>query len=833
MKKSLMVMALMGASSAFSADVVYSEKPDTEPIAVAAGDTASILGQSALGRHLKLYLKFDDEAGLLVNAAPNPDPEYAVKFGKGSSNSFLFDQTPVFSGSKKNVGITNECYRGAGAVDFVNGNTCYIKPVPRAAWGDRPFTYCCWMRMDPDAYDMKDDGTVRSETNHGIFGVLNATNASTHVGVRFGLAGKKGSDGGTGDLFKLITFGRSDGAASKTVGDLREKGWYHVALVYNPDSNWQYTAYTNGAYLAASNKGRFVAGDLSGDDLDVMLVGSTRYNQYLRTTSNELLFDEAMFFDRVLSADEIGWVMEHTRPEEKTFAAAWDVAQDGRLELTGTNVETAVTGAGVLDTVGSLTLTPLESAFFNGGFCGAGELRLAPAATKTYFVAATNAMANGKIAVDSGTVMMFSPGAAELREKFGDNLRAFWNFDGLGEGGWTFDWSGNGNALKEARQKWATGPSYVANTDTAVAGSGIEHLWGPSIGMADDPTVKNTADNYLYPVKAISGFTSGADNSYTFSIWAKTATDVGGRSGFFRIDGGSHGTRFLDNLTSANPSAYFGSKSDGYLTVSIALHEGESALPGGDWHHFVLTYDSTLSRKADDPSVDPTLDANKHYRAYVDGQLVVAQAGTNTATKINNFGTSNKLWLGIGLENGQNRSWHGWLDECVVLNRVATAEEVQFLYGHRQATPTVATGILPADGELEVASGATAAFDLANETVAKLSGAGAVELSATAKLSVTDAVAFTGSFSGAGKLALGENLKWATPVDGKGRALAGKYTYFTVPTSMLYEYSSANWTTVAPTFRGAFVKVFTRDNGDDTVTFMATVKNPGLTVIFR
>ncbi len=62
MKKSLMVMALMGASSAFSADVMYSEKPETEPIAVTAG-TSTFMG-SALVDDLVAYWSFDNPNNL-------------------------------------------------------------------------------------------------------------------------------------------------------------------------------------------------------------------------------------------------------------------------------------------------------------------------------------------------------------------------------------------------------------------------------------------------------------------------------------------------------------------------------------------------------------------------------------------------------------------------------------------------------------------------------------------------------------------------------------------------------------------------------------------------
>ena len=828
MKKSLMVMALMGASSAFSADVVYSEKPEIEPIVVTAG-TSTFMG-SALVDDLVAYWSFDNPNDLGKDDSGNGND---LIWAKGGNDSIAYGRSESDAAY-----VTNECKRTA-AIAFNNNYSGAVTNVPPALDGTKPFTMCCWFYVNPDAVE------TGSGVAYGLFGLGNATNSDGSASAMIRIAASDSSKPTPQTTLSSITFGPS-GSKAGSFGTanmdapqpttFKEAGWVHVAMTYTPDVSEGTAAYScrvnGGSNLRYGKSGSEIV-EIPEDPRDfVLFVGACRYSKYFRAIrSHNVLMDEAMIFSKVLTRDEILWIMEHTRPAD--FAASWKLDETGILNLAGSTCLQDIFGAGgTVTSPTAMKIGSTESRCFGGGFAGAGDVELEPAEGKTMMLSGPSTH-GGKTVVKSGTVAFVSSGAAELREKFGDNLRAFWNFDGLGEDGWTFDWSGNGNALKEGRQKWATGPSYVANTDTAVAGSGIEHLWGPSIGMADNPAVTNTADNYFCPVKAISGFTSSADNSYTLSIWAKTATDVGGRSGFFRIDGTSHGIRFLDNLHSANPSAYFGSKTDGYLTVSIALHEGESELPGGDWHHFVLTYDSTLPRKADDPSVDPTLDANKHYRAYVDGQLVVAQAGSAAATKINNFGTSNKLWLGIGLENGQNRSWHGWLDECVVLNRVATAEEVQFLYGHRQATPTAATGILPADGELEVASGATAAFDLANETVATLSGAGAVELSATAKLSVTDAVAFTGTFSGAGKLALGEDLKWATPVDGKGRALAGKYTYFTVPTSMLYEYSSANWTTVAPTARGAVVKVFARDNGDGTVTFMATVENPGMAVIIR
>ena len=823
MKKSLMVMALMGASSAFSADVMYSEKPETEPIAVTAG-TSTFMG-SALVDDLIAYWSFDNPNDLGKDDSGNGND---LIWAKGGNDSIAYGRSESDAAY-----VTNECKRGS-AISFAEGYSGAVTNVPPALDGTKPFTMCCWFYVNPDAVE---NGNAVA---YGFMGLGNATNSNGSASAMIRIAASNASRETT---LSTISFGPAT-SGSGSIGTsqmdepkpttIKEAGWVHVAMTYTPDvdaGTASYACRLNGGSTLRYASGNAMV-EIPADPSDyVLFVGSCRYTKYFRSIRfRNLLLDEAMIFSKALSRDEILWVMEHTRPAD--FAASWKLDETGILNLAGSTCLQDIFGAG--GTVTSPTAMKIgsdESRCFGGGFAGAGDVELSPAEGETMLLSGSSAH-GGKTVVKSGTVALVSSGANELKATFGDNLRAFWNFDGLGADGWSYDWSGNGDPLKEGRQTWATAQSYVANTvgSLAVVRSGIEHVLGTAIGMGT-----NKEDNRLQPYSAISGFNSEADNSFTFAIWAKTASDSTSRSGFFRFDNVTAGVRFNNGVAETDKTLLFGYKSDKYISVNMTnyLKPDEENLGGGEWHHFVVTYDKSLPRKADDSTVDTSLDANKHYRVYVDGQLASAQAGTNTAAKIKNFGYSGRLYLGTGLENANGRTWHGWLDECVVLNRVATAEEVQFLYGHRQATPTVATGILPADGELEVASGATAAFDLANETVAKLSGAGAVELSATAKLSVTDAVAFTGTFSGAGKLALGENLKWATPVDGKGRALAGKYTYFTVPTSMLYEYSSANWTTVAPTARGAVVKVFARDNGDGTVTFMATVENPGLTIIFR
>lgn len=269
----------------------------------------------------------------------------------------------------------------------------------------------------------------------------------------------------------------------------------------------------------------------------------------------------------------------------------------------------------------------------------------------------------------------------------------------------------------------------------------------------------------------------------------------------------------------------------GYKLDSYFDFSREDKIIGGGWHHYVLTYDKTLPRKMDDPETDADDPANKHYRVYFDGQLMGAVAGTNFSANIKY--KFNSLWLGIGLENGKKRSWHGFMDDCVVLNRPVTDDEVSALYNLHKTMPSAATGILPVTTDLQVDEGAKAAFDLANETVAAISGSGSIELSPLAKLAVTAEIGFTGEVSGGGKLVLGDSIAWRVPTDDLGSVEAGEYTYFTIPAGMLETYSSERWT-ISPELgasqRASFKVV---DNNDGTVTFCAEVNSLGLRIVVR
>lgn len=117
-------------------------------------------------------------------------------------------------------------------------------------------------------------------------------------------------------------------------------------------------------------------------------------------------------------------------------------------------------------------------------------------------------------------------------------------------------------------------------------------------------------------------------------------------------------------------------------------------------------------------------------------------------------------------------------------------------------------------------------------TVRSLSGAGTVEVEPAAKLTVSDAVAFSGTFAGDGKVALSSTMSWTVPADEEGYAKPGTYKLLTLPAGMLDATDMSAWT-VTPALRSGTAKFKVTDNGDGTKTISVRIPSVGLVMIYR
>lgn len=769
------VAAVLGVLPVFSANVVYSEKPETEPIVVSGG-TASIICQDAFANYLYAAWTFDD-----VNDRFRDVSGHGAVLEEGSL-------TAADDNVTESLTAEDDVIRGAASIGVTKTSRgLRLQEIPDFLLGDDPFTISFWVRVTDQIQ-------------------VNSSGIPTGVWFYLGNSVRSHSDNAVTNCVAIQSYSMNEvyvgnlqqykGRSKITLSADVTNRWYHVAIVYQPPTDIADPAATGVYKFYLDGKSVTAEYRLLKEAVEVCCFGLGKNGTASRALRSnvgtmETAFDELFIFQRALSDEEVAYVRDNSRPPDD-FSAEWTVEGDGRLELLGTTNQ-IVRGYGEVDTNQGLSLTPTNDTYFAGRVTGGG-LSVSTASSATQTLAGVSSY-SGKTVVKGGTLLV-SPITKRIPASLAANAIAYWTLDDPDDVG--KDVSGYGNDLTLHHE----GDLYATSKPSDIAGFGK---------MLDFPG--ETATNYYSSSGVLNGLTvtqyencKGA--KFSVSAWFKLENAASSiRSGFFAMN--DCGIR-LDNRT----DLYFGNQG------KLKLASLQSTMIDGAWHHLVMVADPEKADATDEQT-------NFVYQLYYDGVAV-----GNTWQFKDNIGNYAFVLAGGTTSTGRGRL-DGQIDDVSVFNRVATADEVAALYAMGTvSTPTDATGVLPSTTVLEVRSGATAAFENANETVAGLTGAGAVDLTARSRLAVTDTMGFTGTVSGAGKLALGANLKWETPVDEKGCALAGKYTYFTVPAAMLDAYSTENWTTVAPLRRGGEFHVVAVENGDD-VTFRATVTNPGLMIIFR
>lgn len=340
-------------------------------------------------------------------------------------------------------------------------------------------------------------------------------------------------------------------------------------------------------------------------------------------------------------------------------------------------------------------------------------------------------------------------------------------------------------------------------------GMSLEAVGAPSV--TTDPqrpgkvlSLETASMSYLTATSIPEGLPKGTDST-TVSLWLKPkegrdadpnacAFYYGDSTGGFHLIGNNN--NFLRYTVSSGAEV-----NAEYMCMRNMSVERK-------WYHVVCTCERATGALA----------------IYVDGRLVSSRTRWGTMV------TPTCFYL--GRKTSSETAWfQGCIDDVEVYDRVFTADEVLRLY--REESGLAANRQVPPTTDLSVSEGATfAVLDATETAVRSLSGAGTVEVEPAAKLTVSDAVAFSGTFAGDGTVALASTMNWTVPADEEGYAKPGMYKLLTLPAGMLDATDMSAWT-VTPAVRSGTAKFKVTDNGDGTKTISVRIPSVGLMLLFR
>ncbi len=778
-RKMVLEAALLGgAMIAAGADVSYSAKPETEPIVVAAGDSAETLGVRALRSQI-YHWTFDD-----------PDDPLTDEIGG----------VTLACGSRINLTVTNSANAvrtgemvkmGEGALQIASASgIAGLRPVPAALQGGAPFTVMGWFHL----------GTLADTPNNAFFYMGDCANSMNKASVRCLLSNSK----------TTILFGATSGAGLSI--ESAESRWIHVALVYTPASGStaaRVKLYSDGGeaqynYTTRQNHNETPDGISLTEATDVFVIGGAYYANNGRYLGNGNVVDDVRVFSRELTAEEIAWFRENDRAEPVDFSAEWRVDDGGSLDLYGASNQ-VVNGYGAVCADVGLTLSPTNDAYFGGTLSLMdGDLAVAAVNAATQTLAGTGTYA-GKTILTSGTTM-FRP-AANLPGTLSNGLIGYWTFDDPLDPGHDLSGMGN-NMIATTNVLFDTVPSEVAGGGRALDFS----LWEDSsttyfVGTTGNPIGLVKANDYGCAVTMAVWVQLRLPQSFTRNgIAAFTDTCGFGMS--------------IENSSSAKAFTFGGRDVGGASGCTLADSDNDIT---NTVHLFVATFDPLLA--ADD---NERASAGKFY---FDGVKKSEWGSKIDFSKISSRWVGRgRFVLGLGVYS-QGKNMNAIYDQAMLFNRALTADEVSALVQFGQhGTPSAATGLLPGGTELSIGAAATAVFENANETVAGLSGSGELEIDGTAQLSVTNSFSFTGTVKGSGRLVLGDELTFVLPQGGDGT-----FNIVTAPSGVLQLPASlAAWTVEGADARD--VAVFFRlveDAQAGTETLVVSIFTRGTMIIFR
>lgn len=773
------LVAFAAVSSVLAADTVYTEKPATEPIVVAGGDTAKTQGYKLFRDDLWACWRFDDAENMLADSSGNG---HNLVIGDGSFEAL--------SGE-------NDKVRGASSAGFaVKQSYLSLGIVPECLKGGSPFTISMWVR-ETDQIQLQNGNpvggylyignSIRSHTDDFVTNSVAIQKAST-TQFYIGIPGKNDA------IYRsILNLNQGDEMLDGNQGK-----WVHLALVYNPE--------VGARYIVADMKMTKSGYRLNSEAVDSIWFGRSRNVTSSRWLANtapdgiETAIDEIFVFTNALTDAEIAFVREYSDPTE--FSAKWTVDEGGTLAVAGVEPQ-EVNGYGSVIAPDGITFAPASESYFAGSLSSA-FLEIAPETVVTQTLAGAAAY-GGRTTVSSG-VLIIRP-EPSVPAMLQDGLVGFWTFD---------------DPLTAGRDLSGSGNDMTVNANLGLAAA-------PSVGggLAVDFNQTGTANRWLAETVLEPFSENGASPQYstgwpfTIAVWTKSRLPFAQtKAGLAAFAGRCAFGMEFPNVDSAKRIAFGGRNGVGTATWDASDDETVTNAV----HCYVLSFDPSTGASA--------TPATGTVGFYFDGE------SKKTATFTYKESSSNPQWagagkfqIGAGYSSGATKYYYnGLVEQAMLWNRPLSPSEVAALHAFGlHSAPTATTGALPATTTLDIAAGAKVVFENANETVAGLSGAGALEISSSAGLSVTDSFSATGIVTGGGQLVLGPSLEFVSPSAGEGRK-----SFVTTPSGTIQMPSlTANWTITGTGIKNPSLSFRLRDNGDGTETLECNVGTAATVLLVR
>ncbi len=766
--------ALLAACAAFSSrasagEIVYSAKPESEPIVVENGDTAKTQDYKLFRDDLWACWRFDDAENLLADSSGNGHDLVAA------------------GGSFEALSAAADKVRGDSAAGFAQPESYLsVGTVPECLRGGSPFTISMWVR-ETDQIQTSGSSTVggylyvgNSSTSHSSDYATNCL-AIQKLSVRQFYVGIPAVNNGT--YRNVLNLGE---------GNENQGKWTHLALSYSPAEGATYYIFCQGVTQNVTKAGYRLAPEF----VDSIWFGLSRYNASSRwlcksAGTAETAIDEIFVFTNALSKTEIDFVREHSQPTE--FSAKWQVEADGTLDILGVEPQ-EVNGYGTLVAPDGITLAPQSESYF-GGTIESAFLAIDAASSSVTQTLAGAASYSGGTAVETGTLVVRPEPIVPAALKNG--LVGFWTFDNPLNAG--HDLSGCGNdMLVNANLGYAAAPNDGGGKAIDFNQGGTENRWLAKTKTAPfDPNGETPAHTNGWPL--------------TMAVWTQTRVpfNAPSKAGLAAFEGRcAFGIGYPGSNEAYARRLGFGGRNNvgtGYWDADIDDAIG-TALVTNAVHCYVLTFDPVESMMV----------------FYFDG---VQRKSANYTYILRNeqpqWPGSGNFLIGAGYQSGANQVYYnGLVDQAMLWNRPLSPEEVASVHAFGlHAAPVSATGAIPSSTELDIAQGATAVFENANETISGLAGSGTLSVSASAKLTITDTFSATAAASGGGTIALGSDLTFVSPSEGEGVK-----EFLTAPAGMIQmPASTANWTISGVGISNPSVSFRLRNNGDGTETLICRI----------
>ena len=773
--------AALAAMSAFAATAqaaveTYTVKPETEPIVVASGDTAMTQGYKLFRNDLWACWRFDDAENLFKDSSGNGHdlvPVYFPDRDYGTMSRLTGDGDKV---------------RGDGALGPVRYSYLSVGTVPECLKGDSPFTISMWVRETDQIQTAASGNPIggyiyvgNSEISHSSDFATNSVMLQKGSATQFYCGISATSDSTYRRSMNLNTGTEMpEGNANK---------WIHVAIVYTPGSGSKYYAADRTQTLTYSLNSEFV---------DSIWFGNAHYGTnsrylYANTGTAQTAIDEIFVFTNALTDAEVAFVRANSDPTE--FSAKWQVGEGGTLGVAGVEPQ-EVNGYGAVEAPDGITLAPKSESYF-GGTIESAFLALDAASSSVTQTLAGAAFYAGGTAVETGTLVVRPEPTVPAALQTG--LVGFWTFDDTVYHGRARDLSGNGNDM------WVNDNLALVAAPNAGGGKAIDFNQSGSANR----WLAKTQTPPFDPNGEIPAHTNGWP--LTMAVWAQTRVpfNAPSKAGLAAFEGRcAFGIGYPGSNEAYARRLGFGGRNNvgtGYWDVDMDDAIG-TALVTNAVHCYVLTFDPVESKMV----------------FYFDG---VQRKSANYTYILRNeqpqWPGSGNFLIGASYQSGANQVYYnGLVDQAMLWNRPLSAEEVADLHAFGlHAAPVSATGAIPSSTELNIASGATAVFENANETVAGLNGSGTLSVSASAKLTIADTISATATATGGGTITLGSDLSFVSPSEGEGVK-----EFLTAPAGMIQmPASTANWTISGVGISNPSVSFRLRNNGDGTETLICRI----------